>query len=80
MDQLRGSLHNSLPPPKAGWVVEGVERGPALLLPLGQGYEVGQAQSKEMALSVLLKVDLQNSVDPEEFLEEWSEYTVQHWV
>lgn len=79
-DQLQGFLHNLLPLPKAGWAAEGVE-GPALLPPPpGQGYEDLVVQNTDTAHSVLLMPVLEGSVDPEVSLEEWSEYTVQHWV
>lgn len=79
-EQLRGSPHNSLPLPTAGWVVEGVEKGPVPLPPPGQGYEAEEAKHMEMSHCFLLVMDLQDSVDPEVFLEEWSECTVQRWV
>ena len=76
--QLQVSLHNLLPPPTAGWVVEEVEQGPA---PPRRGW-VAEAthHSVEAARCVLRMEVLQDSVPPAESLEEWSEYTVQRWV
>lgn len=79
-DQLQVSLHNSQPLPTAGWVVEEVEQGPVLPPPPGQGYVAEEPHQKETAHSVPLMVDLQDSVDPEVSLEEWSEYTMLRWV
>lgn len=76
-DRLQGSLRSSLPLPTAGWVVEGVNLGPALLLPPGQAYVDEEAHRIELVRSVLLMVARQDWVDPGGSLEEWSEYTEQ---
>ena len=79
-DQLQGSLHNSLPLPTAGWVVEGVKQGLAPPPPPGQGYVAEEARRTEPARSVPLTVALLDWVDPGVSLEEWSEYTVRRWA
>lgn len=77
---LRVSPHDSLPLPTAGWVVEEVEQGPALLPPPGRGGVAEETHHMETARSVPPTVDRQDFVHPEVSLEEWSEYTVRHLV
>lgn len=79
--RLQVSLHNSLPPPTAGWAVEEVVQGPALPAPLRQEWVAEATHHRVEAARCVPRLEvLQDSVPPAESLEEWSGYKVRRWV